>query len=308
MSGIVRRGLVAGAAGTLALNMATYLDMALKGRPASRTPERTIEALAGRAGITVAGSGAEREARVSAVGALSGMATGLAVGVGASTARAAGVRLPAPLGGALIGAAAMTAGNGPMALLGVTDPRSWSRADWLGDVLPHVAYGVAARAALDTVDREHTPGETLRPATGALVRRSLALGLAAGGRSSLGLGAPLLWSRRSPRRLRDRVAAAGALAGIGTEVLVDLQPGAPSRLEAPGVHVRVGSAAAGVGILSAREQAAPALPLLAASAGSIAGAVGGAAWRAWASARVPAWQAALVEDGVAIALARWACR
>jgi hypothetical protein len=38
-------GLVAGAAGTTALNAITYLDMAIRGRPASDTPERTIERL-----------------------------------------------------------------------------------------------------------------------------------------------------------------------------------------------------------------------------------------------------------------------
>lgn len=32
-------GLAAGAAGTTALNAVTYLDMALRGRPASTTPE-----------------------------------------------------------------------------------------------------------------------------------------------------------------------------------------------------------------------------------------------------------------------------
>ena len=31
-------GIAAGAAGTTALNATTYLDMALRGRPASRTP------------------------------------------------------------------------------------------------------------------------------------------------------------------------------------------------------------------------------------------------------------------------------
>jgi hypothetical protein len=33
------RGLLAGAAGTLALNVTTYLDMAVRGRPASQAPD-----------------------------------------------------------------------------------------------------------------------------------------------------------------------------------------------------------------------------------------------------------------------------
>ncbi len=38
-------GAAAGAAGTTALNVVTYLDMAVRGRPASSTPEMTVEKL-----------------------------------------------------------------------------------------------------------------------------------------------------------------------------------------------------------------------------------------------------------------------
>jgi len=31
-----------------------------------------------------------------------------------------------------------------MAALGVTDPRRWDAADWLSDLVPHLAYGFAA--------------------------------------------------------------------------------------------------------------------------------------------------------------------
>ena len=40
--GWMLRGAAAGAAGTTALNVVTYLDMAVRGRPASSTPERTV--------------------------------------------------------------------------------------------------------------------------------------------------------------------------------------------------------------------------------------------------------------------------
>ena len=53
-------GAAAGAAGTTALNAATYVDMALRGRPASSTPERSVEAITDRAGLSVPGDGAER--------------------------------------------------------------------------------------------------------------------------------------------------------------------------------------------------------------------------------------------------------
>jgi hypothetical protein len=43
----------------------------------------------------------------------------------------------------------MLVGNGPMTLLGVTNPLTWSRRDWAADVAPHLAYAVAATAALE---------------------------------------------------------------------------------------------------------------------------------------------------------------
>jgi uncharacterized membrane protein len=42
MTGDIRHGLIAGAAGITALRTVTYLDMAPRGRPASRRPERTV--------------------------------------------------------------------------------------------------------------------------------------------------------------------------------------------------------------------------------------------------------------------------
>jgi hypothetical protein len=52
------------------------------------------------------------------------------------------------IGAAVATVAALVAGNGPMAVLGVTDPRSWSRVDWASDVGPHVAYGIVAATVL----------------------------------------------------------------------------------------------------------------------------------------------------------------
>jgi hypothetical protein len=38
-----------------------------------------------------------------------------------------------------------------MAATGLTDPRSWSLADWLSDAVPHVAYGVVTAWTLRTI-------------------------------------------------------------------------------------------------------------------------------------------------------------
>ncbi len=44
-------GIVGGAAGTVGLNIATYLDMAIRGRPASEVPAQTAEKIAMSIGL-----------------------------------------------------------------------------------------------------------------------------------------------------------------------------------------------------------------------------------------------------------------
>lgn len=144
----VLAGAAAGAAGTTALNLVTYLDMAIRGRPASRTPEETVERMLAAARVRLPGGPERRPNRVTGIGAALGMATGVAVGALAGAARDAGVRLPLPAGTAAITGVVLLAANGPMTVLGVTDPRTWSRADWLSDVVPHLAYGLVTSAVV----------------------------------------------------------------------------------------------------------------------------------------------------------------
>src|SRR5258708_2671197 len=89
------QGAMAGAAGTTALNAVGYGDMALRGRPASSTPEQVVEQLARRGGLTIPGTGEARQSRLEGLGALSGMATGVTVGVAAGQWQGAG-RRPGP--------------------------------------------------------------------------------------------------------------------------------------------------------------------------------------------------------------------
>lgn len=140
-------GAAAGAAGTTALNAVTYLDMALRGRPASTTPEDTIDRLAGIAGIAIPGEGEVRQHRVSGLAALTGLMTGVGVGSLAGLL-ATKLRLPPPMLPVLIGAAAMAGSNIPMTALGVTDPRTWDASSWVSDVIPHFAYGTVTAAVL----------------------------------------------------------------------------------------------------------------------------------------------------------------
>jgi hypothetical protein len=135
-------GMAAGVAGTTALNAVTYADMAWRGRPSSSAPSEAVERAAKRLNVTVPGDGEERENRVSALGALAGIATGAAAGAAYGAARAFGWRPPVLLGGLITAAVAMAGADGPLVALDVTDPGSWSAADWLSDAVPHLAYGI----------------------------------------------------------------------------------------------------------------------------------------------------------------------
>ena len=143
------------------------------------------------------------------------------------------------------------------------------------------------------------------------VLRSVALGLAAGARTSLGVAAPVVhWRGRNdrPRSWLATAAAVGSLVAVAGELIGDKLPQAPSRLLLPGPVVRVATGVVGAALLSRRDRTAPALPVLAAAVGALAGTYGGAAWRSWASDRVPDWQAAVVEDVAALVLAGTAAR
>ncbi|HEX6075190.1 MAG TPA: hypothetical protein VFZ32_08000 [Micromonosporaceae bacterium] len=148
--GRLSRGLVAGAVGTTALEAAGYLDMAVRGRPASRTPERSVRRLARTAGLDL-GRGRRARNRRTALGALLGYATGAGVGAGYAVLKRD--RMPGRLAPVTLAGAAMLAANGPMSALGITDPRRWSAQDWAADVLPHLAYGVATATTYRMLSR-----------------------------------------------------------------------------------------------------------------------------------------------------------
>ncbi|BCL17812.1 hypothetical protein [Micromonospora sagamiensis] len=144
MTGVAVDGMLAGAVGSAALNMVSYLDMTVRGRPASSTPDKTAGRLADTAHLDL-GTGEPAANRRAGLGPLLGY--GLGVGVGAVFAVATHRRLLAPpLAVGLLGAAVMALSDATMTAVGVTDPRRWSRTDWLADIVPHLAYGAAAAA------------------------------------------------------------------------------------------------------------------------------------------------------------------
>lgn len=145
----ILKGAAAGAAGTTALNATTYLDMTVRARPTSSTPEDTVEKLAEVAHVRIPGAGEDRDNRVAGLGPLSGIVTGVGVGALLGLTRALGWRPPVALGAVAATLAALVGANGPMAALGITDLRTWSLDSWVTDVAPHLAYGVVTAATLD---------------------------------------------------------------------------------------------------------------------------------------------------------------
>ncbi|MFD2092897.1 hypothetical protein [Blastococcus deserti] len=152
-TGWLLRGAAAGAAGSTALNAVTYLDMAVRGRGTSSTPEDTVEKLAETVHLSIPGEGETRQNRVQGLGPLMGLVAGMGVGVLGGLARASGFRSTTPVGITLTTLGVLVAANGPMTALGITDPRTWSVTDWVSDLVPHLAYGVVVKTTMDAFDR-----------------------------------------------------------------------------------------------------------------------------------------------------------
>lgn len=142
-------GVAAGAAGTTALNTVTYLDMVLRGRPASSTPDETVAKAQELTGVSLGTSTEDAANRRSAIGALLGIGAGLGTGAVYGLVRPHLGRVPLAVLGAGAGVVANVGTTGPMAALGVTDPRTWPADSWLSDVIPHLAYGLTTAAAFE---------------------------------------------------------------------------------------------------------------------------------------------------------------
>jgi hypothetical protein len=141
-------GAAAGAAGTTALDVITYLDIAVRGRSTSTTPQRTVEAMAKLVGLTVPGTGDTLANRLLGLGALTGYAAGIGMGLILGLASALGWR-PSLLVATLVATViALVGTNGPMTVLGVTDPRTWGLVGWISDLVPHLGYGVVTALVL----------------------------------------------------------------------------------------------------------------------------------------------------------------
>lgn len=144
-------GIVAGAVGTVALNVATYADMAIRGRPSSSAPSKMVGILADKVGLPLSsqGTGSQDksqdkvvENRESGLGALLGYVNGVGTGVAYGLVRSQLDEASVPLAGVIVGLAAMAASDVPLVALKVSDPRTWGVSGWAADLIPHLIYGL----------------------------------------------------------------------------------------------------------------------------------------------------------------------
>jgi uncharacterized membrane protein len=108
---------------------------------------------------------------------------------------------------------------------------------------------------------------------------------------------------RVPSVLRTRTAKTLAAALAGGELVLDKYSGTPDRTEAPSVALRVALGAGSAGLLARSEQEPPGPAATLGAFAALGATFGGFAARRHFSARYPALSVALVEDGVACALA-----
>ena len=151
-------GVVAGALGTVALNITTYMDMAIRGRASSGAPSKLVSTVAEKANIPLSskGVGANDETaqnRESGIGALLGFVNGLGVGAVYGLVRSLFDEdaVSIPLAGAIVGLAAMAASDVPLITSGVSDPKSWGVSGWLSDGIPHFIYGLVTTLAFEAL-------------------------------------------------------------------------------------------------------------------------------------------------------------
>jgi hypothetical protein len=151
-------GAVAGAAGTLALDMISYGDMAVRGRASSDMPAEVVRRVSEKVDFTPLSVPNERaddvtKNRRSAVGALTGYSIG--IGIGALYGACAYAMPPGRRGtlnqSLFLAGIAMAASDVPAQLLGATNVKEWSPASWASDIVPHIAYGVITAAVFAAI-------------------------------------------------------------------------------------------------------------------------------------------------------------
>ena len=152
-------GTIAGAAGTVALDIASYTDMAIRGRSSSNAPAKLVENLANILHLPLSpqGTGSNDQAaqnRESGLGALLGYVNGLGTGALYGLVRSQLDNVPVPLAGILVGLVAMAESDVPLVTLGKSDPKTWGFSGWTADLIPHLFYGLVTVLTYETLADE----------------------------------------------------------------------------------------------------------------------------------------------------------
>ena len=149
-------GAIAGAVGTMALDVVSYGDMAIRGRAASDLPADVVDKLAVRVGVGALAKSNDdmhpnAKNRRSAVGALMGYGVGVSIGAMYGLTRQHLRWIPWPIAGAVLGAVAMAASDVPATKLQATDPSTWPASAWVSDIVPHLAYGMVVALTYESI-------------------------------------------------------------------------------------------------------------------------------------------------------------
>jgi hypothetical protein len=151
-------GMVAGAVGTTMLNVVTYLDIAMRGRPPSEVPEKVVDELSSKLDLSLEETGDHDVAsnRRSALGALMGLVSGMAWGSIYGVVHPSVGNVPPVVRSAGLGMAVMAGNDVPAIALRATDPTEWGVTGWISDITPHIIYGVATVASYERLETAGT--------------------------------------------------------------------------------------------------------------------------------------------------------
>ncbi|MFI6761168.1 hypothetical protein ACIBF5_18725 [Micromonospora sp. NPDC050417] len=151
-------GLLAGAVGTLARELVSNLDVAVRARPLSDTHQRAVRRLAEVARLSL---GPEERAadRRAGLGPVLGYVNGvLTVALFATVTT--WWRPPVPVAAGIVAIGGMLVADGQLAALKVTNPRRWRAQDWFEDAVPYVAYSLTAAATLNRLETLRRAGRS----------------------------------------------------------------------------------------------------------------------------------------------------
>lgn len=139
---------LAGSAGIIVMDASSYVDMLIRGRPASQVPSALASRITDALGV---GLGQQADNRASALGGLLGNLTGLSIAVGYGIVRHFRAPRRTLSAGLAVGAAAMVASDVPIVAAGVSRLDQWGVTGWVADIVPHAVYGITTVAVYEAL-------------------------------------------------------------------------------------------------------------------------------------------------------------